>query len=122
MTIDASLYERLGGTHAIRSVTESFYIRVLADEDLAPYFKDVDIERLISMQTAFLTLALGAPGDYCGRDLRQAHAGLTGLSDRHFDKVVGHLAAALRAAGVSTADIRAVGAVAESVRNDILNR
>jgi hemoglobin len=122
MTIEMSLYERLGGSLAIRPVTEALYRRVLADEELAPYFKNADMGRLIAMQTAFLTMALGGPADYSGRDLRQAHAGLAGLSDHHFDRVVAHLAAALRDAGVSDADVGAAGAVAETVRKDVLNR
>ena len=52
----------------------------------------------------------------------EAHARLRGLDDRHFDKVVSHLASTLREFGVSDADITAAGAVAESVRNEVLNR
>jgi len=122
MTTDVSLYERLGGSLAIRSVTEAFYRKVLADELLAPYFDDVDMDRQIAKQTAFLTMDLGGPNECSGRDLRAAHLGLPGLRDEHFDAVVAHLAGTLREFGVSEADIAAVGAVAESVRDDVLNR
>jgi len=117
-----SLYDRLGGPLAIRSVTESFYRRVLKDDLLAVYFDDVDMDRQVAKQAAFLTMVLGGPSEYTGRDLRSAHRSLDGLSDEHFDGVLAHLAEVLREAGVGESDICAVGAVAESVRADVLNR
>ena len=122
MTLDLSLYDRLGGSAAIGPVTEAFYGKVLADEDLAPYFAFVNMDRLIGMQASFLTMALGGPAEYKGRSLRDAHAGLRDLDDQHFDKVIGHLAETLSEFGVSDADISAAGAVAESVRSEVLNR
>jgi hemoglobin len=122
MTVESSLYERLGGALAIRTVTEAFYRKVLTDELLAPYFDDVDMDRQIAKQSAFLTMALGGPNAYSGRDLRTAHAGLDGLRNEHFDGVVAHLAATLRELGVGEADIATVGAVAEAARDDVLNR
>jgi truncated hemoglobin YjbI len=105
-----------------RSVTEDFYQKVLADGMLAPYFRDVDMRRLAAMQAAFLTKALGGPDVYKGRDLRQAHAGLTGLDDQHFDQVLGHLADSLRAAGAGETDIASAAGIAQSVRGEVLNR
>jgi truncated hemoglobin YjbI len=121
MTTNASLYDHLTPA-AIRSVTEHFYQKVLADEILAPYFRDVDMRRLVAMQAAFLTKAFGGPDVYQGRDLRQAHAGLAGLGDQHFDKVVVHLADALREAGVGENDIATAAGIADSVRGEVLNR
>jgi hemoglobin len=122
MTAEISVYERLGGSLAIRSVTEVFYRKVLADDLLAPYFDDVDMDRQIAKQASFLTMALGGPNEYTGDDLRSAHAGMADLDDKHFDAVIGHLADTLRVFGVSEADVAAVGAVADSVRNDVLGR
>lgn len=122
MTSGVSLYERLGGSAAIRSVTEVFYRKVLADQLLSSYFDDVDMDGQIAKQAAFLTMALGGPNSYTGRDLRTAHAPLGPLNDEHFNNVVGHLADTLREFGVGDSDIAEVGAVAESVRNDVLNR
>src|SRR5258708_37625180 len=82
---ELSLYDRLGGSAVIKSVTEAFYERVLADQDLAPYFAFVSMERLTGMQTSFLTMAFGGPNEYRGRSLREAHASLRDLDDQHFD-------------------------------------
>jgi hemoglobin len=122
MTSESSLYDRLGGPQAIGAATEIFYRKVLADPLLASFFDDVDMDRQIAKQTAFLTMALGGPNGYTGRDLRTAHARLPGLSDVHVDRVIEHLADTLRELGVPDTDIAAVGTVAASARNDILNR
>jgi truncated hemoglobin YjbI len=122
MATQASIFDRLGGAPAVAAATEVFYRKVLADPRLSRYFDDVDMDQQIAKQTAFLTMALGGPNSYTGRDLRTAHAGLAGLSDEHVDLVIGHLAETLRELGVSEEDIAAAGAVAASVRDDVLNR
>lgn len=118
----ASLFERLGGAPAVQTAAEVFYRKVLADPALAAYFDDVDMERQVAKQAAFLTMALGGPNNYTGRDLRTAHAGLPGLGDEHVDLVISHLAATLRELGVGNDDIAQAGAIASSVRDDVLNR
>ncbi len=121
MATDVSLYGRLGGIESIRSVTEAFYQRVLADELLAPLFAGADMNRQAGMLAQFLAAAFGGPVAYSGRDLRTAHAGMP-LSDEHFNRVVGHIANVLRDVGVCDDDVAAVGSVAETVRDHVLNR
>ena len=118
----ASLFDRIGGSDAIQAATELFYRRVLGDPLLAPYFDDIDIDRQIAKQAAFLTMALGGPNAYTGADLRTAHARLPGLTDEHVDRVIDHLAATLRELGVAEGDIATIGAVAGSARDEVLNR
>lgn len=118
----ASFFERIGGSPAIGAATELFYRKVLGDPLLAPYFDDIDMDRQIAKQAAFLTMALGGPNNYTGADLRTAHSRLPGLGDEHVDAVIGHLAATLRELGVAEPDIAAIGAIVDSARNDVLNR
>jgi hemoglobin len=122
MTTQTSLYDRVGGSAAVAAATELFYRKVLADPLLADYFDDVDMDHQIAKQEAFLTMAFGGPNAYTGRDLRSAHAGLAGIGDQHVDRVITHLAQTMRELGVSEADIDAAGAIASSVRDDVLNR
>jgi hemoglobin len=122
MTTQPSLFYRLGGAPAIQAASEIFYRKVLRDPLLAPYFDDVDMDRQVAKQAAFLTMALGGPASYTGRDLRTAHASLAGIGDEHVDAVITHLAGTLRELGVNDTEIAEVGVIAESVRDDVLNR
>jgi len=123
MTSELSVYDLLGGDRLpLRSVTSAFYRRAQADDLLAAYFADVDMERQASMLAEFLAMAFGGPHRYTGRDLRTAHAGLAGLDDVHFDRVLAHLAGTLRDFGLGEGDVITAVAVAETVRDDVLNR
>jgi truncated hemoglobin YjbI len=123
MNADVSLYDLLGGDrHELRLATTAFYKKVLADELLSPYFTSIDMERQAGMLAEFLAMAFGGPHAYTGRDLRTAHQHLPGLTDAHFDRVLEHLAETLRAAGLSEGDVITAGAVAETVRDQVLNR
>ncbi len=119
-----SLYERLGGDAAINAAVEDFYKRVLADQRISHFFEGVDMKRQAGHQKNFLMLAFGGPNRYTGRTLRNSHMPLVakGLGDSHFDAVVENLAATLRGLGVEESLILEVAGVAESVRDEVLNR
>ena len=90
---------------------------------LAPYFADVDMDRQSVMLAEFLALAFGGPHAYTGRDLRTAHARLAGTDRRALRpgcRSPGEVPSASSAS--PTGDIATVGAVAETVRADVLNR
>lgn len=103
MPDDRSLYERLGGRASIEAVVDEFYERVLADESLAPYFVDADVDELRRHQTAFLTAVAGGPDAYDGRKMRAAHDHLD-VTAGVFERVAEHLAAALSAFDVPEGD------------------
>lgn len=119
-----SLYEQLGGAPAIQAATELFYRKVLQDDELAPFFEDIEMDAQIAKQASFLTMVTGGPNQYTGRDMRAAHARLVerGIGDRHVDLVIQHLGDTLKELGVSQDLIQVVADTAESVRNDVLGR
>ncbi|HNN95257.1 MAG TPA: group 1 truncated hemoglobin [Pseudomonadota bacterium] len=119
-----SLYERLGGAAAFDTAVEIFYRKMLSDERVADFFDDVDMDRQIAKQKAFLTMVCGGPHHYTGRDMRTAHSKLLsrGLNDSHVDVVIGHLGATLRELGAQESDIAEVAALANSVRDAVLSR
>jgi hemoglobin len=119
-----SLYERLGGAPALDAVVDLFYGKVLADSRISMFFEHVEMKRQANKQKAFLAMVTGGPTGYTGKHMREGHAHLVarGLNDSHVDAVIENLAATLREVGVSEADIGEVGAVANSVRDDVLGR
>lgn len=120
--MSGTLFEQLGGNAAVDAAVDIFYRKVLGDDLISHYFDTVDMERQAAKQKAFLTMVFGGPNNYSGRDMRAAHAHLPGLNDEHFDAVVGHLGGTLKELGVSDELIGQVAAIAESVRDDVLNR
>jgi hemoglobin len=114
-----SLFERLGQEAGIRTAVDDFYVRVVSDPELAPYFEGIDLPRLRRHQTALLAQVTGGPVEYSGRDLAVGHAGL-GITPADFDRVVGHLVATLTGLGVSTEDIGEVGTALTAHRDDIV--
>ena len=115
-----SLYERLGQEAGIRTAVDDFYVRVVADPQLAPYFEGIDLPRLRRHQTALLAQVTGGPVEYTGRDLAAGHAGL-GVTPEDFDRVVGHLVGTLTAQGVPAEDVGEVGAALGVHRDDIVS-
>lgn len=95
MDTHESLYDRLGGSAGVEALVEAFYIRVLADTELAPFFRDSSIERLRKMQTEFFNRALGGPIAYSGRPLAHVHHG-KGITRHHFALFVSHLLETLK--------------------------
>lgn len=112
-------YTRVGGTPALVAVVDDFYRRVVADPRLAGYFTGVDMPTLRRHQTLMLTRVLGGPDAYHGRPLGEAHAGL-GVDDADFDRVVGHLTAALVDAGVPGDVLGRVSEVLEAARAEVV--
>ena len=114
-----SIYDSIGGASAVRAAVDDFYARVLADEQLAPFFTATDLNRLKAHQRAFIAAAIGGPEIYSGRDMASAHAGL-GIADADFDAVVGHLVETLTGLGVPEETIGQIGSVLAPLRPDIV--
>lgn len=114
----ASLYERLGGEPGIEGLVRRFYDRVLADPQLAPFFTNTALEKLLVMQREFFGAALDGPQTYSGLALSWAHAG-RGITTEHFNRYAQHLLAALEEIGVTTDDIREVVHRISVHKNDV---
>ena len=56
-----SLYERLGGAAAFDTAVEIFYRKMLTDDRVARFFDDINMDRQMAKQKAFLTMVCGGP-------------------------------------------------------------
>ncbi|RMH59328.1 MAG: group 1 truncated hemoglobin [Zetaproteobacteria bacterium] len=121
---EPSVYEQIGGAAAVDAAVDIFYRRVLADAYVNRFFEGVDMEKQAAKQKAFLTMVMGGPNKYTGKDMREGHKHLLkmGLNDTHFDHILMHLRATLAELGVPDRLIQTIAAVAESTRDDVLNR
>jgi hemoglobin len=121
----SSLYQRIGGEAAVNAAVDLFYIKVLADKRINHFFANTDMAQQRQHQKMFLTYAFGGLPSYPGLGMRMAHAPLVeklGLNDSHFNAVIENIGAALKELKVPDELIAEAAAIAESVRNDVLNK
>lgn len=112
-------YEALGGHPGIRRAVDGFHDRLTSDPRLAGYFADIDGDVLRGHQVDLLAAVAGGPQRYTGRDLASAHTGLL-ISDADYNRVMGHLNAALVEAGVGDRTIRTVLSAVEGFRSEVV--
>ncbi|MDO8953326.1 MAG: group 1 truncated hemoglobin [Gammaproteobacteria bacterium] len=122
--MSTTLYERLGGQDAVNAAVDIFYRKVLVDDRVNYFFEGVDMEKQIAKQKGFLTMVFGGPNNYSGTDMRKGHRHLVarGLNDSHVDAIIELLGSTLKELGVQDADIQEVANIANSVRDDVLDR
>ena len=101
---DQPLFDKLGGPAGVAQIVREMYSRVLADPELAPFFEQVEMDRLRRMQYQFIASALDGPVNYTGAELSAIHKG-RGITGHHFAKFCGHFADALEAHGASKFEI-----------------
>ncbi|MEM1303429.1 MAG: group 1 truncated hemoglobin [Planctomycetota bacterium] len=121
----STLYEKIGGAAAVDAAVDLFYVKVLADDRIKHFFEGVDMTRQAQHQKMFLTYAFGGSPNYPGKAMRAAHERLVndmGMTDEHFDAVMENLGGTLVELGVPDELIGEAAAIAESVRDDVLNR
>jgi hemoglobin len=114
-----SIYESIGGADAVRVAVDDFYVRVLGDPSLAPYFTGTDMARLKAHQRAFITAALGGPQAYEGKSMSEAHEGRD-ITPEAFASVVGHLVATLEGLGVDGETIATIGGALAPLEPEIV--
>ncbi len=113
------LFEKLGGRVAVETVVKEFYKRMLSDPQVAGFFKDTNMDFQTKQQISFLTMALGGPNEYDGRNMKDAHNDL-GITEHHFNVVAGHLVDTLKWAGVCQEDIDAVVGLVGPLKGDVV--
>jgi len=120
----STVYQQIGGGAAVDAAVDIFYRKVLTDDRISRFFDDIDMDVQAAKQKAFLTMVMGGPAHYTGLDMRKGHLHLIarGMDDSHVDAVIELLGQTLAELGVSPAAIGQIAGVAESVRDDVLDR
>ena len=122
--MEQSIFEQIGGADAVNAAVDIFYRKMLEDDRVSHFFDSVDMDGQRDKQKAFLTMVMGGPNNYTGKDMRGGHKHLIekGLNDSHVDIVIEHLGATLTELGVPAEIIGQIASVAEGARDDVLNR
>ena len=115
-----SLFSKYGGFPRVAKLVHEFYKKVLAEPPIAPYFKEVPIEKLMEHQTNFLSKAMGGPDQYEGRNLAKAHERFN-ISEKDFSTVANCLEETLEEAGVADEDIAAIMDIVASTQQQVVS-
>lgn len=97
---EPSLFELLGGKDSIKAMVDVLQKKVLADPNLAPFFKNTDEEYLNKRLRKFFIFATNGTQEYHGKSIADAHMG-RGIGDAHFDLFCGHIIESMKQLGVN---------------------
>lgn len=118
MNASPTLYEKLGGESAVETFVIAFYVRVMEDPELTPFFRNSSLAKIQAMQKEFFTMALGGPVQYSGCPLGHVHHG-RGINSKHFRLFVNHMLQTLEDQGVGDNEAQEVINHINSYANEI---
>lgn len=116
-----TIWDRYGGYSFVAKAVDDFYSRVLLSQDLASYFENINMERLVEHQIETIGAVMGGPYELDVERLRRAHANLR-IKPAHFEEVATILSATLNDNGLASADHDEIMGVVASTRDVIVEQ
>ena len=98
-----TLFDKYGGFSAISKIVMDLYDRLLEDDEVGPFFDDVDMARIVDHQTKFVSSLMDGPASYSDSQIEKLHAHLA-IASRHFDQLATILRDTLLEHGISNED------------------
>lgn len=117
--MEKSLFEKYGGFAKVSRIVLSLYDRILDDDEIGPFFDNVDMTRIVDHQTKFVSSLLGGPASISDDHIRRMHQHLA-ISEQHFERLKELLAMTLADHGMEAEDIDIVTEAFERRRNLVL--
>lgn len=114
-----SVFDILGGNKGIEIAVTKFYDKVIRDNRIKHYFGGIDMSKQRKLQMTFLTLVIGGPDSYKGRDMRSSHDHMN-LNDLHLNAFIELMDETLNELGVSPAINAAICGILEGFRKDLV--
>ena len=105
--MEKSLFDKYGGFSTVSKIVLALYDRLLDDDDVGPFFDDVDLPKLIDHQTKFVSSLMGGPASFSDDHIERAHRHLI-VEHHHFDKLKQIVAGTLADFDVETPDIEII--------------
>ena len=115
-----TLFKKYGGFDTINTLVQTFYGKVLQSDNLTPFFKDIDMDKLMDHQTRFISQVLGGPVHFKEDVLFKAHQHLN-IKEEDFLEVAEYLKETLEEAGVEDGDISIIMGIVTSTKEQILH-
>jgi truncated hemoglobin YjbI len=103
----------------IAKAVDLLYEGALDSEELAPYFKKVNMQQLRNHQVELISHVMGGPVTHRVETLQSAHQNLN-IPSAHFDLIATLLQQSLSDVGIEERDIKHIMGVVETTRNRIV--
>jgi hemoglobin len=121
---EETLYNRLGGSHAIAQVVDDFVDRLWVNEVLNANPKNkeamgISKPALKYLATELTCMATGGPQKYSGRGMKEVHSGLN-ISEKEWDAMVVDFKASLNKFNVPAKEQTELLGVVGGVKGDIV--
>lgn len=117
---DDSLYRQLGGQPGLTKLMDDFMTRLLADQRMNPFFKDVDHQHVKAQLVAQFCEVSGGPCRLKGPDMKKAHEGMD-ITKRDFNALVEVLQDSMSAQGIAFSTQNKLLARLAPMHRDIVN-
>lgn len=117
---DDSLYRQLGGQPGLTKLMDDFMTRLLADQRMNPFFKDVDHQHVKAQLVAQFCEVSGGPCRLKGPDMKKAHEGMD-ITKRDFNALVEVLQDSMNAQGIAFSTQNQLLARLAPMHRDIIN-
>ncbi len=117
--MEASLYERLGGTEGITRIASDVVDNHLSNPRIAPRFSGSDAAALKNGAASFFITGTGGPEIYKGKDMLATHTGMN-IDHAEFMAVLDDSLAALEKNNVGQREKEEVLYVLYSMRSQIV--
>ena len=124
---DSTLYERLGGVHAIATVVDDFIDRsmrnpvTMANKKVADAYGSYSTPALKYLVTEMICAVTGGPQTYTGRNMADSHDHLA-ITDEEFNIFAGDLIQSLNLFGVPQDLQDELIAIAATTHDDIVTK
>ncbi|MEM8629735.1 MAG: group 1 truncated hemoglobin [Pseudomonadota bacterium] len=105
--MEKTLFDKYGGFSTVSRIVMTLYDRLLEDDDVGPFFDDVDLPKLIDHQTKFVSSLMGGPASFTDSHIAAAHRHLT-IEHVHFERLKELVTETLKEFSVDPEDIDTV--------------
>ena len=119
--MEKSLFDKYGGFSTISRIVLKLYDQLLDDDDVGPFFDDVDLPKLIDHQTKFVSSLMGGPASFTDDHIERAHRHMT-IEPLHFDRLKEIVANVLAEFDVAPDDIETIVGEFESRRTLLIEK
>ena len=114
------MFDKYGGFSVVSKIVLDLYERLLDDDDLGPFFDDVEFAKIVDHQTKFVSSMMGGPASYTDVQIQKLHSHLP-ITGENFARLATILTQVLSDHGVSDEDAAEIVGAFTQRRNLVVN-